>query len=468
MDNSKLIKILKTFNTKERRSFYEFISSPYYNKNQELVQLYKYLRSVAPTFPLKKIQREKVYKAIFPKNAYDEKHLNYLMSFLLKLAEQYIGLTKYEQQHTLKAYHILSACNERQLDKNYHNLYKKAAQQLESQALRGADYYYQKYLMADLADQRYEIEHQRIFNAGLQEASDYLDLYFIAKKLQYTCEMLNLQKFLSVPYQQQLVTEVTTFLEQYPKEEAPVIRIYYQIYLMLTKAHNVPHFNQLKKLLYQYVNCFTPYEQKQMYLHAINFCIRKIRQKEEQYVQEALNLYLKGIEEKFLFDNHHLSPWTFKNIIKLGLRLGNYEWTEEIIKTHYQALHEEFRQNALNYSLADLYYHKQDVEQAMEYLREVEFSDIFFTLDAKVMLLKIYFDEDEEDALESLLISFKAFLKRNKLISNVVRVTYQNFINILSQILKHPLRLPPAIEQKIKETEFLTDRTWLIEVVRRT
>jgi hypothetical protein len=120
----------------------------------------------------------------------------------------------------------------------------------------------------------------------------------------------------------------------------------------------------------------------------------------------------------------------------LGLRLQKFAWTEPFIKKYTDILEEEYRLNAFNYSLADLSYHKQEIPTALTHLRELEFTDIFFTLDAKIMLLKIYYDNEEEEALLSLLTSFKIFLKRNKLILNEVRSTYENFINLLSQILK--------------------------------
>ena len=81
MENSKLIALLKTFNTQELRAFKDFVASPYFNKNQELVLFYDYLKKIAPKFPLKKISRESIYNNLFPKKEYDDKHMNYLMSF---------------------------------------------------------------------------------------------------------------------------------------------------------------------------------------------------------------------------------------------------------------------------------------------------------------------------------------------------------------------------------------------------
>ena len=71
MDNSKLINLLRTFSTKELREFKDFVSSPYFNKNQELLLFYNHLRKIAHKFPLKKVLRVGVYAAVLPRQLYD-------------------------------------------------------------------------------------------------------------------------------------------------------------------------------------------------------------------------------------------------------------------------------------------------------------------------------------------------------------------------------------------------------------
>ena len=467
MDNSKLINMLRTFTVSELREFKKFVASPYYNKNEELVLLYDYLKKIAPKFPLKKIQRKVVYQAIFPRNAYDEKHLKYLMSFLLKLAERFIGLKKYESEKVVQEYHILQACTDRHLFRNYSNLYSKAERELNSYPYKDSAYYYYQYLLADVDNRYFGQQNVRKFNAELQQAADYFDLYYIGKKLKYACEMLDRQKFLSADYKLEMLTEVQQYLQHTPQDNIPVISIYKTILNTLLDESNPAHFEQLKELLDLNFDSFSRIEMKEMYVHAINYCIRKIRQRDSQFVQEALDLYMKGIESKLLFEGDYLSPWTYNNIVKLGLRLRRYDWTETAIKTYHSALEVQFRENALNYSMADLLYHKKDIEGAMLHLRQVEFSDIFFALDAKVMLLKIYFDNGEEEALHSLIISFKAFLKRNRLISNEVRTTYLNFIAFLTQLLKIDSLALEEFKTSIQNSELLVDRKWLLDTASK-
>ncbi|MEM9820764.1 MAG: hypothetical protein AAF985_06820 [Bacteroidota bacterium] len=465
MDNSKLISLLRTFSTKEIREFKDYVASPFFNKNQELVLFYEQLRKLAPKFPLKKIKREVIYQTVFPKQPYDEKHLNYLMSFLLKLAEQYIGYQQYSQQNILKNQHILQSCIERDLEKHYQNIYNKAQAALEKLPYRDHDFYFQQYLLAAIGNRHFKKKRIRKFDPHLQETADYFDWYYLSNKLKLSCEMLDRQKFLSANYQQSLMEEIDQFLTLHPIDNIPPIAIYYCIFQMLTKEDGSPYFNQLKGLLDQHFHHFQKEEMMEMYLYAINFCIRKIREKKEHYVEETLNLYLKTIEDGLLFENSLLSPWTYKNVVKLGLRLQRFDWTETFILKYNPYIKEDFRSNSLHLNLADLFYYKKDYDQALSNLNKVALSDVFYTLQAKVMLLKIYYETKEEEALYSLIASFRIFLKRNKLISNNVRKTYHNFNHLLHQLLKE--NKLEETRQLIINTQLLTDRQWLLDVCQQ-
>ena len=319
-------------------------------------------------------------------------------------------------------------------------------------------------MLLDVADRFFQKQKLRRFDKNLQYASDNLDLFYLSAKLKYTCEMLDRQKVLSADYQNAMIEEVANYLENTPHDQHPSIAIYYQIFLTLTKENGEAHFEKLKQLLNIHFNRISPKEMKHMYLATLNFCIRKVRKKEEKFVKEAFDLFLRGIETRLLYENDHLSPWTFKNVVKLGLRLKQFDWTEQFILKYQNHLSEEFRQNALNYNLADLFYYKKDLGKALEYLQKVEYSDVFYALNSKEMLLKIYYEMNEEEALHNLLASFRIYLKRNKLISDTIRLPYQNFISLLSQTVKSEPKQSSVLIEKIKNTESLTARNWLLQI----
>jgi hypothetical protein len=83
-----------------------------------------------------------------------------------------------------------------------------------------------------------------------------------------------------------------------------------------------------------------------------------------------------------------------------------------------------------------------------------------------MMLLKIYYELEEEGALLSLLASFSLFLKRNKQVSKQAREMYLNFCKILQSITRRNIKHLPKIKQKIQEAKLLLERRWLLDQVK--
>ena len=353
----------------------------------------------------------------------------------------------------------------RNLDKHYNNLYAKTKKKLERYPFRDAEYYYQLYRMADIANMYFDNQKIRKYDEALQLASDNLDLFFLSSKLKYSCEMLDRRRILSSDYHTRMLGEILSYIEGKPYEQIPSIYIYYLILLTLTKENVDEPFDRLKGMLDRHALHFNIEELKRIYLHAINFCIQRIRMGERKYIGECLNLYIQGIEQKVMLENGYISPWTFKNIIKLALQIKGFDWTENFILNNQTNLATEFRNDVLHYNLADLYLHKQDYSSAQQSLIRVGYSDIHMLLDSKIMLLRIYYETDEEEALLALIASFNILLKRNKHISNNVRLTYQNFLQILHGLVKKDKKLIPELRTKMNDTQLLTSRSWLMQKI---
>jgi hypothetical protein len=139
MKKSKLIELLGSFSGREWSNFQDFVASPYFNKNQAVTALCVLLREQAPAF--ESVERPVIFRQIFPEQPYQDALLNHTMSFLLKLAEQFIGQTQYEQHAFAGAQYTLKGLLERGLDKHYHYLYEKTARQQNEVPLRNAQYH---------------------------------------------------------------------------------------------------------------------------------------------------------------------------------------------------------------------------------------------------------------------------------------------------------------------------------------
>ena len=464
MEKSKLIATLMTFDRPELLKLKHFVESPYFNKNEEVCLLFDYLRSHAPHFPVRKIMKETVYRKVFPGKEYNRQHLNHLMNYLLKLVERFMAIEKFAEQPVKVELELLASCIDRKLDGPYQRYEKRAAALLKQQKQRDQDYYFFELKMADLTATFFHNQSIRPHDYRLQFLADRLDIFYLVSKLKYSCAMLDRKNSVAVEYKVNLIQDFEHCIPESDFFEHPAIRIYYLLYSMLRNEDQDHHYQQFREWLDRHQDGFSREDVQELYYWAINYCIRKIRGGNRRFIEELLQLYLTGIEETILLENDQLSPWTFKNIVKLGLGTKRYDWTENFVKTYLDKLPASFREDALHYNMANLHFIRKEYDDAARHLNQVEFKDIYYLLDSKVLLLKIYYEECEIEPMLALAQSFKVFLRRNKIVTSNVKMVYQSFIKILLKLTKvYKDGNVELLIETIENTGSLTDREWLLE-----
>lgn len=85
----------------------------------------------------------------------------------------------------------------------------------------------------------------------------------------------------------------------------------------------------------------------------------------------------------------------FRNIVTVGLRLGEMAWTEAFIHEYQRFLPEAQRENIVSFNLSQVYFYKRDYDKVIETLRHVEYEDVITNLNAKTLLLTTSDERDQ-------------------------------------------------------------------------
>lgn len=470
MKGSKLLELYSALDGQEIRQLEDFYASPYFNKNEGVLKIFRLLKDEWPEFDDDAVDRYLIWHKAFPKRAFDDNEFRYLNSTLLKLAEQFIGLKEYESSPAQPALDILTACRNRDLSKHYRSYLKRLDRKLERSPFRNEDFYNLRFNTALNSAGYFHRKQTRIFDQSLQDAVDYLDEYYLITKLHLTCELINRQNIISASYDIRLVDELMEYLQHYNYQEVPAMEIYYRILSLLTQEDTRPHFQRLKDLIREHIGIFPGEEKLAIYANAQNYCIRMIKTGDPDYLQELFELYQTGLEQRILIEDGVLSPWKFKNIVSAGLRLGHFDWVEGIMADYGQYLPDDYRSTAVLYNRANLLYHQGEFSEALRLLNQVEFSDVYYSLDTRKIMLMIYFQQQATEPLLSLVSSFRLFLRRNKLISDRNRSAYKNFIDLVQLLWRvesgKEMNLD-ALLGTIRDRQPLVEEEWLRNQAKR-
>ncbi|MCF8247967.1 MAG: hypothetical protein K9J37_22520 [Saprospiraceae bacterium] len=425
--------------------------------------LFNYLRKFAPDFTHKDVAREKAICKIVPEKPLDEKLLAYLMSQLTKLLESFLSVENLMEDEfemslsLLKKYHLIGLVQ-----------HKKSAESLVEKALgknqhRNADFY-QKQLIFRRLQYEQSDPNQRGYDGKLQETADALDLYFMVEKLRLASEMQNLNSMLNLQYQLPFAAQVAEWATGEEFDGHPAIQVYRQLFLLLQDANEPSGFEKAKKLISTHANCFEPHELKQLYTLLLNYCTRCInRFNDQQFWHEYLEINKLLLVNGLVFENGYLPPWRYTNLVTVGLRTGQTEWTSNFIHQYSKLLLPEYAENLFRYNLAQFHFHQKDFGKAQQELVHVEFTDVLFNLSVRSLLIKIYFETEQDELLFSYLEATRLFLLRNKLLDSRLKQQMKKFVEYCGKIMKAQAdagALQELLEKLPKAAEVL-HRDWL-------
>lgn len=471
MQNSKLYSILEEFDKYEQNRLRKFLSSPYFNRNEALIRLFDLLVAHINAKIKAPIEKEEVWQKLYGNINYDDVLFRKNCSDLLGLVESYLAQEVYAENPLYQATFLIEAVGRKKMEKLFNSTMKTARRLSDLVPFRSSEYYLSQFQIEKSFYEMSQVELNRSEVSNVETILNNLDSFYFAEKMRWFTSVLT-QKFLtSHEYKLLFINEIIDHLKKVELINSPVIAIYFQIYLTIAEAQEEAHYFKLKDLLNVNGLKFPKSEAKNMYYSAINYCIRKRNiEGKTSFLRELLDLYKDLLAKEIIIDADGLSPWDFKNIVTCGTSIGEFVWTEKFISEYGKLIPLQYRENAISFNQAKLFFFQKRYNEMISLLQTVEYEDFSYNLDSKMFLLMTYFEIDAIEPLFSLLDSFRAYLNRHKDIPSSRRVSYSNLIRFTKQLTKITPGDKKAIEKLKKEIaeaepKGIASLTWLREKI---
>lgn len=467
MRNSETWQYLNALSTKERRRLRLWLCSPALNRRDEVLRLFDFLDKNLEKRKERDVSKAEAWRAVFPDTPFDAKQMHYTAHYLLQITQRFLAYEEMEHEPLREKLYLCKSLKKRQLD-TFFEREMRALEALHGRQLQVADveFHFTKYqFLAERHDQL--SRRSRSAELPLQALLDTLGDFYIATLLRYACSALTRATVANQHFQLKMLPEVLRFLDKNLPDPAisPAVTAYYRCYRLLDGSGDDGDFFELRGFLQEHWRKFPLPETCDIWLLAINYGIRRINSGEKSFIRESFELYRDGLDKGILPGEGFMTDFTYKNIARLGLGLGEYEWTARFLNDARRMLDPQTRDNIVQYSMAMFHFHQKNYDEALQILTCVELDDVFLNLDARSMLLRIYFEKGFQDALESLLDSFQTFIKRQK------NLGYQaeNYLNLI-RFTRQLLRLSPSdgplrkkLQAEIEACSVLAEKTWLLE-----
>ena len=478
MQDSILIKTWSALSEPEKKMVEKAVRSPLVNNRPELLRLLNYIESnfsnSKPAVRKKAValpEKEAAFHYVFATQSkksinYDDGKMRHLMTYLMDVIKQTFAWKEWQADRDQVNLQLCRFLKKRGFDDLFEKEMQRSRAELEKSDFKTDQYYLKKF---NIELEAWEVTRQRKRGGSenLGSINEAFGVYVAINILRQGCTLLAQKSIANIAMEVPFLQETLRLTESGIFKNNLAVEAWYASYKALESPENVHFLKRLKQILETEATIFPDSDLRDFYVLAINVCIRQINAGDKNYIQEAFDLYRGGLHHKVFLENGYLSKFTYRNILSTAMALGEWDWALLYLKEFREFLMPREQENIYNYNLATYYFRSNNYDQALELLPALELKDMLENFDARRMMLRIYFERNEIQALSSLLESFGIYLRRHRE-GGYHREMYQNLVKFMKKLISIPPNNKPALtklEETVRKTRYVAEREWLLSVM---
>lgn len=478
MFKSSLLQIVCTLTPQEFREFGDYVRSPFFNKNESVIKLYDYLALKYPDFEDEMLNKEVLFKKLFPGAKFNESFVKTMIFNLSHLAEDYLGYIQYSKEPLGPETRVLRELEERNIEGLFLRKLKIAEGNLEHVKYKNENFFLSKYNMQSFREAHW-LSNQRFLNyKDLPEQDTYsksksiLSFFFIKILKEYAL-VFTQKRIVNFDYEFEFIDILLEYLkDNYQKYRSPLLGVAFYKVLML-KEGKVEYYQKTKELLagemdnLEWIDKFNA-------LSALSaFAIEQYYKGNTEFMKERFDLH-KIILENNLYRTSEkggsFDEQLFINMAVVALQMKMPEWCESFIKKYEPLLNREFKTYPGLISRARLSIVNGRYEEALMYLSKITSLDkASYKTNVKNLTLMIYYEMGRISEALDAADTYRKFLSRDNILPAAQRERNANFLKFYNQLLKFygNNELISKLKDEISVSFNINERQWLLEKIEQ-
>lgn len=465
------------------KSFRNYIISPFHNTNKNVVSLFDIIRKYTPELSSANLAKEKVFKKLFPGKKYNDIVIRILISDMLRLAEEFLAYKNYSAEPLTEKKYLLGALKERSLDSLF-NKHMKEAESILNEEGNISERYFLNRFEIETEKLNFLISKDRQDESGtaLLKRGEYLVNFFMMNILNIVQELWEHGEVLNEKYDFNLaenfisntgIEKVMKYMKDNNYKYYPVIEIYYYMYMSFKDEKNDKYYSLLKDSVKQNLHLFHEEEKFNLFLILESSSISQMRTGNKKDYSDLMSVYELMLSNNVFTDadRNYMQANLFRNIFYSAVELKRYEWAEEFVNKYYDYLVPEQKMDMFNYTKAILNFERNQFETALEQAGKINYTFFVFKFEARVLMLKLYYELKSFEPALSLIDTFSHFLSKSKIVSDGYKEPFTNFLKYLKILIRNSqnrnLNSYDTAEMKktVAELKYVISKRWIIEKI---
>lgn len=475
MKNSRAILILKTFSGAEIKEFEKFLNSPFSGCKKFVVNFYKVLKKYHPEFRDKDIEKEKLFKKLYPGKKFNDPLLRRMTSDLIKYSEEYLRYKNFKGNSLYYNAALLNELRMRKLENIFINKFDNIMKHSEKQKTISPMNLLENFILnSEMHQSRTIIRDSKMYES-FEKSTDAAFALFISALYSY----INHVSSFSNEYKpkSQLANlfshnfNLRSFLKSIEKNKSnykDYITMICLCHIIMEDRNDIDNYNRLKILIEKKSGIFNEFDLSNCLIIMTRFCTYQNLHHDNLFSVEQLRLYNVYLDKKYFLLNSNYLQLTFcRNLVSICKNLGRMESIKDFIKNYSEYFDNEYKEDFINYCNALLLFYDGKYEQSLEHAMKVNIDKPVFKKDLKIIKMKIYFELGYYESLYSELDSFRHFLTNAKTVKKEILMRGKNFARFLSKLsqLKESKNKSDfhVLKKQIEEETSVNEKSWFIQ-----
>lgn len=481
MHNNISVELIKTFSDEDVKNFREYIKCTLFNKRKELVRLYEIIVKCRPDFNASILQREKLFKKLYPHSIFDEQTLRTRMTELSSLIKGYFALA-YMQKSSFR--HKMSQAGELMERHKYslsEKILKEILESLDNDKLNDPEYFKNKFTALTELSKVFSAKenYKERLDAEIRKADCFIN-FFLSDFLSIAKDIITLNVHNKNQKDSEIANEFLkdlslekflNYLKEKANEQYAVIAVYYYTYLTRKENDNEEHYYNLKRIVFnEYMN-FSKSDQFKLWDFLSGAVYPALVNKDKKFYREKFEVdkFFNELDAFLTINDKYMYLQTFTNVFAGSVLVNEMEWAEKFIIENKNKLLPEFRENTFNYCMAILCSKKKEFERSLTYLEKIKFQELSYNLDVRMSYIMNYYELNLFDQLFSAIDAFKHFIMENNNIPEH-RVDWAKyslkFLTKIANAKSGNRKLDFADLKEAESVDSFMNRKWILEKMK--
>lgn len=476
MAQKSLYKLLSSLSKSEFDRFSEMVSSPFFNKRNDLVRFIDFLKKTFPDFSEETLDDKSVYKAVYGGKSFNKQVVKNLLNRMLAMCEKFFTQLGLEKDEFLQV-NALTRELQRKGKMNYADkITEENIGKFNTYDDYSLEYFKKRFNLLEIRHGLIPGDNSRLKIAGNKARFSASLKYFLVSLLRIVNDY-EVHSFVesaggAYPY----IEEITRYIDfekalelikQNEPEEYPLIACYYYGLMSKTNDPRGVYREKLKELAISGIENFRHsdnIEFWQMIFSSYIFSRSAKGPVDVKRLHEINKIYVdKNITHKT--EKGYIDGSSYHNITMQAVAAGDFVWVENFLTKHKEQLEPSIKENTYNFLMGYYMMTKQEYNNVIPYLSRIKTTDIPTNLTIRWMFIRAYYELGHYFEAESAVTAFKKFISTSGRVTKESRSTYPQLLGFMRHLIKAKTStgiLKEEIYLKAQKSSFIAKK-WVIQ-----